>query len=62
MNKFVPALVLIALIALAAWKTITDQKILYGTWIILGFVAFRIVLIEQRKRIDSGEQGREGRE
>jgi hypothetical protein len=62
MNKFVPALVLIALIALAAWKTITDQKILYGTWIILGFVAFRIVLMEQRKRIDSGEQGREGRE
>jgi len=53
---------MIGLIALAAWKTITDQKLLYGTWIVLGFFAVRIVLMEQRKRIDSGEQGREGRE
>ena len=52
----------LALVALLAWKTITDQKLLYGTWIILGFFAFRIVLMEQRKRMDSGEQSREGRE
>jgi hypothetical protein len=62
MTKFLPALLIIALIAIAAWKTITDQKLLYGTWIILGFFAIRIVLMEQRKRIDSGEQSREGRE
>jgi hypothetical protein len=62
MNKFVPALVLIAFIAFTAWKTITDQKLLYGTWIILGFFVFRIVLTEHRKRMESGEQGREGRE
>jgi hypothetical protein len=62
MNKFVAALAMLALIAFAAWKTITDEKLLYGTWIVLGFFAVRVVLMEQRKRIDSGEQGREGRE
>ena len=62
MNKFLPALLIIALIAIAAWKTITDEKMLYAVWIILGFFVVRIVLMEQRKRMESGEQSREGRE
>ena len=62
MNKFFPALVALALMALLAWKTITDEKLRYAVWIIVGFIAVRIILMEQRKRIDSGEQGKEGRE
>ena len=62
MNKFLPALAALTVIALLAWKTITDEKLRYAVWIIVGFVAVRIILMEQRKRIDSGEQGKEGRE
>ena len=62
MNKFFPALVALALMALLAWKTITDEKLRYAVWIIVGFIAVRIILMEQRKRIDSGEQGKTGRE
>jgi hypothetical protein len=62
LNKFVPALLILVVIALLAWKTITEPKLLYGTWIILGFFAFRIVLLQQQKKLDAGEQDREGRE
>ena len=62
MNKFLPSLAALTVIALLAWKTITDEKLRYAVWIIVGFVAVRIILMEQRKRIDSGEQGKEGRE
>jgi len=62
LNKFLPALAALTVIALLAWKTITDEKLRYAVWIIVGFVAVRIILMEQRKRIDSGEQGKEGRE
>ena len=62
MNKFLPALAALTVIALLAWKTITDEKLRYAVWIIVGFIAVRIILMEQRKRIDSGEQGKEGRE
>ena len=53
---------MIAVIALLAWKTITEPKLLYGVWIILGFFAFRIVLLQQQRKFDAGEQDREGRE
>ena len=62
MNKFLPALAALMVIALLAWKTIADEKLRYAVWIIVGFIAVRIILMEQRKRIDSGEQGKEGRE
>jgi hypothetical protein len=62
LNKFLPALAALTVIALLAWKTITDEKLRYAVWIIVGFIAVRIILMEQRKRIDSGEQGKEGRE
>jgi hypothetical protein len=62
LNKFLPALAALTVIALLAWKTITDEKLRYAVWIIVGFIAVRIVLMEQRKRIDSGEQGKTGRE
>ena len=62
MNKFFPAIAALVVIALLAWKTITDEKLRYAVWIIVGFIAVRIILMEQRKRIDSGEQGKEGRE
>jgi phosphatidylserine synthase len=61
-SKFFPALAALAVIALLAWKTITDEKLRYAVWIIVGFIAVRIILMEQRKRIESGEQGKEGRE
>jgi hypothetical protein len=53
---------MLAVIALLAWKTITEPKLLYGTWIILGFFAFRIVLLRQQRKLDASEQDREGRE
>ena len=62
MNKFFPALAALTVIALLAWKTITDEKLRYAVWIIVGFIAVRIILMEQRKRIDSGEQGKQRRE
>jgi hypothetical protein len=62
LNKFFPAIAALVVIALLAWKTITDEKLRYAVWIIVGFIAVRIILMEQRKRIDSGEQGKEGRE
>ena len=62
MNKFFPALAALTIIGLLTWKTITDEKLRYAVWIIVGFIAVRIILMEQRKRIDSGEQGKTGRE
>ena len=62
MNKFWPALLMVAIMALLAWKTIDEPKLRYGTWIILGFFAFRIVLLQQQRRFDASEQDREGRE
>jgi hypothetical protein len=62
LNKFFPALIALAVIALLTWKTITDEKLRFAVWIIVGFIAVRVILLEQRKRIGSGEQGKEGRE
>jgi hypothetical protein len=40
----------IALLALAAWKTMEPGKYRSLTWILLGFFAFRVVLERLRSR------------
>jgi hypothetical protein len=40
----------IALLALAAWRTMEPGKFRSLTWILLGFFAFRVVLERMRSR------------
>jgi hypothetical protein len=44
------ALAAIALLGLAAWRTMEPGKFRSLTWILLGFFAFRVVLERMRSR------------
>jgi hypothetical protein len=46
------ALVAIAFLALAAWQTMEPGKFRFLTWLLLAFIAFRIVLTRLRSRYD----------
>jgi hypothetical protein len=59
--RLLMALGAMALIAAAADRTITDEKLRLGTFVILGFFAMRIVFAhtrQQREKLD--EQGSKG--
>ncbi len=46
------ALAAIALLALASWLTMEPGKFRFLTWLLLGLIAFRIVLTRLRSRYD----------
>jgi len=59
MLKLMLALGAMALVALAADRTLTDQRVRLATFIVLGFFALRIVFAhtrEQREKLE--EQGK----
>ena len=49
-GRMVIALVVIALLALAAWQTMEPGKFRSLTWVLLGFFAFRVILGRMRSR------------
>jgi hypothetical protein len=46
------ALVAIALLGLASWQTMEPGKFRFLTWLLLAFIAFRIILTRLRSRYD----------
>jgi hypothetical protein len=49
-ERMIVALVVIAVLAVLAWKTLEPGKVQQVTWLLLGFFAFRIVLTRLRAR------------
>jgi hypothetical protein len=49
-GRMVIALVLLGLLAIAAWQTMEPGKYQSLTWILLGFFAFRVLLGRLRSR------------
>ncbi|GAC1428298.1 MAG: hypothetical protein NVSMB62_26170 [Acidobacteriaceae bacterium] len=49
-GRMVIALVVIAVLALAAWQTMEPGKFRSLTWVLLGFFAFRVILGRMRSR------------
>jgi hypothetical protein len=47
-GRMVLSLAVLAVLALAAWLTMEPGKFQYFTWVVLGFFAFRVVLLRLR--------------
>jgi chromate transport protein ChrA len=56
MKRFWIALLLYAVLALLAWKTLTDEKIRLVALAILGMFALRTVLLNQRRKNQVGSE------
>jgi hypothetical protein len=49
-GRLVVALVVIAVLAVLAWRTMEPGRMQQVTWLLLGFFAFRVVLTRLRAR------------
>jgi hypothetical protein len=61
-GRMVLTLAVLALLALAVWLTMEPGKFQYFTWVVLGFFAFRVVLLRLRARyIEGGASAQAGK-
>jgi len=49
-GRLVVALVVLAVLAVLAWRTMEPGRMQQVTWLLLGFFAFRVVLTRLRSR------------
>ena len=49
-GRLVVALVVLAVLAVLAWRTMEPGRMQQVTWLLLGFFAFRVVLTKLRSR------------
>jgi len=55
-QRVVIALVLIALAAVGVWATMEPGMYRNLAWLLLGFFAFRVVLVRMKARLDEKQQ------
>jgi hypothetical protein len=56
MKRFWIALLLYAILALLAWKTLADEKVRWVAIVILGMFALRTVILNQRRKNQVGSE------
>jgi hypothetical protein len=59
MNKFWPAMAILAALAVIAWTTLSEEKFRYVTLIILAFFAVRIWTTQKRRELEAEKQDQE---